>query len=171
MNVASACVGSGGMHAMSKKRYVVRLSAEEREILVEVVKSKKGLSTEKRTRAQVFLKVDEGAHGPGWTDTLAAEAFDVHEVTVRKLRERLVTEGFERALERKPQDNPSVARKLDGRAEARLIATVQSSTPQGRAKWSLRLLSDKIVELGITDEPVSHETIRRTLKKTRSSRT
>jgi len=160
------------MHAMSKKRYIVRLSVEERDILAAVIKSAKGrLSIEKRTRAQVLLKVDEGKHGSGWTDARAAEAFDVHEVTVRNLRERLVAEGFERALERKPQENPSVVRKLDGRAEARLIATIQGPTPEGRAKWSLRLLSDRIVELGITDERVSYETIRRTLKKTRSNHT
>ena len=156
---------------MSKKRYVVRLSAEERGVLAEVIKSKKLISVEKRTRALVLLKVDEGKHGPGWTDARAAEAFDVHEVTVRNLRERLVTAGFERALERKPQENPSVVGKLDGRAEARLIATIQGPTPEGRAKWSLRLLSDKVVELGITNEPVSHETIRRKLKKTRSNLT
>lgn len=156
---------------MSKKRYVVRLSAEERGVLAEVIKSKKLISVEKRTRALVLLKVDEGKHGPGWTDARAADAFDVHEVTVRNLRERLVTEGFGRALERKPQANPSVVGKLDGRAEARLIATIQGPTPEGRAKWSLRLLSDKVVELGITNEPVSYETIRRKLKKTRSSLT
>jgi hypothetical protein len=159
------------MHALSKKRYVVRLSVEERELLAAVVKSNRRMSRERRTRAQVLLKVDDGKHGPGWTDARAAEAFDIHEVTVRNLRERLVTKGFDQALERKPQENPSVYRKIDGRAEALLIATVQGEAPEGRARWSLRLLSDKIVELGITDEPVSHETIRRTLKKTRSSRT
>lgn len=154
---------------VSKKRYLVRLSADERDRLTAVVRSSKRMSAERRTRAQVLLKVDEGPLGPCWTDAHTAEALDVHELTVRKIRERLVLEGFERALERKPQANPSVMRKIDGRAEARLIATIQGPLPEGRAKWTLRLLSDKIVELGIAEEPVSYETIRRTLKKTNSS--
>lgn len=156
---------------MTTKQYVVQLSTDERAQLEAVVRSKKAVSPERRARAQVLLKVDAGPLGPRWTDGRAAEAFDVHESTVRALRQRLVEEGFERALNRQKQRAPSVVRKLDGAAEARLIATVQGAPPEGRAKWTLRLLADKVVELGISSNPVSHETVRRTLKKTRSSRT
>jgi len=151
---------------MANKRYMVELSAEERAKLKAVVAAKKGVSSEKRRRAQILLKVDEGAGGPGWADARAAEAFDAHPDTVSDVRRRLVEEGFERALERKAQMNPSVPRKLDGAAEARLIATLQGPPPEGRSRWSLRLVADRVVELGITEAPVSHETVRRTLKKT-----
>lgn len=156
---------------MSEKRYVVRLTVEERAELEAVLNSEKRVAKQKRKRAQILLKVDQGEHGPGWTDAKAAEAFDVRENTVKVLRQRLVEEGFERTLHRKKQRAPSRPRKLDGAAEARLIATVQGPPPPGRSKWTLRLLSDKIVELGISDVPVSHETIGQVLKKTRSSRT
>ncbi len=156
-----------GMHGMSAKRYVVELSAAEREQARAVVDSKQAGSRERRARAQILLKVDQGPLGPAWTDDKAAEAFDVHETMVSGLRRRLVEEGFEPALHRKPQENPSVPRKLDGAAEARLIATLQGPPPEGRSRWSLRLLSDKVVELGITNAPVSHETVRQALKKTR----
>jgi len=156
---------------VSEKRYVVELSAEERAELAAVVKSGKPVSAEKRTRAQVLLKVDEGPDGPGWSDEAAAGAFDVNPATVRRLRKRLVEEGFGRALHRRKQRNPSVRPKLDGAAEARLIAAAQGPPPEGRARWSLRLLADKAVELGVAEGPVSHETVRRTLKKTNSSRT
>lgn len=156
---------------MPKKRYFVRLTAEERTTLEGIVYSEKRVAKQRRKRAQILLKVDQGDHGPAWTDAKAAEAFDVVQNTVAVLRRRLVEEGFERALNRKKQKNPSRPRKLDGAAEARLIATVQGPPPEGRAKWSLRLLSDKIIELGISDVPVSHETIGQVLKKTRSSRT
>ncbi len=92
---------------MSAKRYVVQLSAGERAQLRAVVAAKKGVSPEKRKRAEVLLRVDEGKLGPSWTDERAAEAFDVHVTTVSGLRQRLVEEGFERALNRKPQRNPS----------------------------------------------------------------
>lgn len=156
---------------MSAKRYVVDLSADERARLQAVVNTKKAVSPQKRKRAQILLKIDQGPRGPAWTDQQAAEAFDAHETAVSDLRRRLVEEGFEQALERKKQAKPSVPRKLDGKAEARLIATLQGPPPKGRSTWSLRLLSDQVVELGISAEPVSHETIRQALKKTRSSRT
>lgn len=156
---------------MSEKRYVVGLTADERGELEAVVKSKKRVAAQKRTRARILLKVDEGELGPGWTDTKTAEAFDVNVNTVKCVRQRCVEEGLARALHRKKQKNPSRPRKLDGAAEARLIAVVQGPPPRGRSKWSLRLLSDKIVELGISNEPVSHAAIGRVLKKTRSSRT
>ena len=156
---------------MSEKRYIVRLTSEERAELEAVLNSEKRVARQMRKRAQILLKVDQGEHGPGWTDAKAADAFDVRENTVRVLRQRSVEEGLERALHRKKQKAPSRLRKLDGAAEARLIAALQGGPPEGRSKWSLRLLSDKVVELGICEEPVSHETIRQVLKKTRSSRT
>jgi len=151
---------------MSEKRYVVRLTADERAELVGVVKSSKRVAAQKRTRARILLKVDQGEHGPAWADVKVAEAFDVHVNTVKSVRQRLGEEGFTQALNRKKQKHPSVPRKLDGAAEARLIATVQGPPPAGWAKWSLRLLSDKIMELRISDVPVSHTAIWRALKKT-----
>ena len=156
---------------MPEKRYIVRLTAEERVELAAVVDSEKRVAKQKRRRAHILLKVDQGEHGPGWTDAKAAEAFGGRASSIGVVRRRLVEEGFARALNRKKQENPSRPRKLDGAAEARLIATVQGPPPEGRSRWSLRLLSDKIVELGISEVPVSHETIGQVLKKTRSSRT
>ncbi len=98
--------------------------------------------------------------------TRNVEAYDIHTRTVRSVRQRFVEEGLESALNRKKQQNPSRPRKLDGAAEARLIATVQGPPPEGRSRWTLRLLSDRVVELGICDEPVSHSAIGRALKKT-----
>ncbi len=94
-----------------------------------------------------------------------AEAYDRSTTAVRSLRQRFVEEGLESALNRKKQQNPPRPRKLDEAAEARLIATVQGPPPEGRSRWTLRLLSDRIVELGISDEPVSHSAIGRALKK------
>lgn len=156
---------------MTIKQHVVRLSAGERTKLTAVVRTRKPVSPEKRRRAQILLKVDEGKHGPKWTDAEVAEAFDTHPGTVSAVRKRFATAGLDRALERKEQERPSTPRKLDGAAEARLIATVQGPPPEGKAKWSLRLLSDRIVVLGISSTPASYEAIRRALKKTNSSPT
>jgi len=102
-----------------------------------------------------------------WTDAQISEAYDIHTGTVKSVRQRFVEEGMESALNRKKRKNPPRPRKLDGAAEARLIATVQGPRPEGRSRWTLRLLSDRVVELGISDEPVSHSAIGRVLKKTR----
>jgi transposase len=152
---------------MSKKRYVVCLGAEERAELERLIKRGKQVAGRKRLHAQALLKADEGELGSSWTDVRIAEAYDIHTSTVKSLRQRFVEEGLESALNRKKQKNPSRPRKLDGSAEARLIATVQGPPPEGRSRWTLRLLSDQIVELGICDEPVSHSAIGRVLKKTR----
>ncbi len=151
---------------MSKKRYVVRLSAEERAELKGSIKRGKQVAARKRLHAQALLKADEGEFGPSWTDARIAEAYDIAPGTVKSVRQRLVEEGLDSALNRKKQKNPPRPRKLDGAAEARLIATVQGPPPEGRSRWTLRLLSDRIVELGICDEPVSHSAIGRVLKKT-----
>lgn len=152
---------------MSKKRYVVRLSMREREDLSALIKrGKHKVSALKRSHARVLLKVDQGQRGPSWSDVRTGEALEIHATTVRAIRERFVLEGLEAALQRKKQSRPSVRRKLDGAKEARVIALACSKPPEGHAKWSLRLLADKAVELEIVNS-VSHETVRRTLKKTR----
>ena len=149
------------------KRYIVRLSAEERKALEELL-GRARLSAQKRTRAQVLLKADAGAAGPGWVDTRIAEAFDVSVVMVENLRKRFVLEGFEAAIERKKQCRPSRQRILDGEKEARLVALCCGSVPAGRGRWTLRLLADELVRLEVV-ESISHETVRRVLKKTNCS--
>jgi transposase len=145
---------------MSKK-YIVRLSKVERSELTEMVKIGKA-AAHKRIHAQVLLKADEGKYGPSWKDSKIAEAFDVSIRTVERLRERLCGNGLPKALERAKGGGRK--RKLDGAQEARLTAIACSEAPEGFAKWTLRLLADKMVELKITDN-ISHEAVRRALKK------
>jgi len=148
---------------MSKK-YIVRLSETERAELLKLVRRRRA-ARHKRTHARVLLKVDAGPRGPGWTDVETAEALELHINTVGGVRKRFVEQGLEAALNRKKRLKPPRAYKLDGRQEARLIALACGKAPDGRAKWSLRLLADKMVALEIVDS-ISHETVRRTLKKT-----
>ena len=155
---------------MSEKRYIVELSEDERSMLTGLTKSEKRIAAQKRTRAQVLLKVDQGPDGPAWTDGQAADAFNTHFKTVVAIRRRLVEEGFERAIERKKQDRPSRAITIDDAAEKELVTIAQSDTPDGRARWTLHLLADRLVELRVV-EAVSHETVRKALKKTRSNLT
>ena len=115
----------------------------------------------------MLLKVDQGKKGQGWADSTVAEAFAAHITTVERLRKRFVEEGLEAALERHNRKN--YTRKLDGDAEAHLIAVACSEPPEGRNEWTLRLLADKLVELKVVDS-VSHMTVSRTLKKTNLSR-
>jgi transposase len=153
---------------MSEKKYVVALSGEEREVLESLLR--KGTAAALvQTRARILLKADQGEHGPAWDDARIAEALDVGLRTVSRVRERLVERGFAAALERRPQEQPSTPRKLDGAAEAKLVALACSKAPEGRVEWTMQLLADKLVELKVVDA-VSDETVRRTLKKTRSSR-
>jgi len=152
---------------MAGKRYVVRLSEDERSTLTRLVKGEKGVPPKKRLRAQILLKVDEGEHGPGWTDEQVAKALDVHVNTVHAVRRQLVREGFEVALSRKKQRRPSRVPIFDEVQERTLIATAQSEPPRGRARWTLHLLADRMVQLEIV-ERVSHETVLKVLKKTRS---
>jgi hypothetical protein len=144
------------------KRYIVRLTAKERRILREVVKELKG-SSQKVRRAQMLLKADVA--GPAWTDEQIAAAFDSRTRTVEKLRERFVTEGFEQALHGKQRDKPATEKILSGKQEAQVIAMRLGPPPKGYGNWTLRLLARKLVELEIV-ETISHETVRRTLKKT-----
>lgn len=105
------------------------------------------------------------AKGPGWTDAKIAEAFGCRTQTVENLWKRLVTKGFEVAFNGKPREKPSIAKKLDGKQETKLMAMRLGKSPKGSANWSLRLLTERVVELGLTDS-ISHETVRRTPKKT-----
>ena len=147
-------------------KYVVRLCAEERASLEALVKTGKG-AADKRLRAQILLKADVGEGGPGWADARIADAFEVGLSTVHRLRQRLVEEGWDAVLVRKPSPQPRPL-KLDGEKEARLIAIACAKAPEGRARWTLQLLADRLVELNIVDR-ICDETVRRVLKKTRSS--
>ena len=127
-------------------------------------KLKKGRAAAYKNRhANILLKAD--ADGPAWTDKRIADAFGCHYRTVENVRKRFVLEGLATALNRKKQCRPSVEPKLDGEKEAKLIAIACSAPPEGRRRWALRLLADKLVELDIVDT-ISHETVRQTLKKT-----
>jgi hypothetical protein len=145
-----------------QKKYIVRLSKEERNTLREIVKKLKG-SSQKVRRAQILLKAD--ADGPAWSDSRIAEAFDCRRQTVEMIRQRLVETGFQETLDGKKRADPPTPKVLDGEQEAKIIATRLGPPPKGYANWTLRLLARKVVELQIVDA-VSYETVRRTLKKT-----
>ena len=144
-----------------QKKYIIRLSKEERNTLREVVKKLKG-GGQKVRRAQSLLKAD--VDGPAWTDSRIAEAFGCRRQTVEKLRQRFVESGFQETLDGKKRANPPTPKLLDGEQEAKIIATRLGPPPKGYANWTLRLLARKVVELEIVDA-VSYETVRRTLKK------
>ena len=145
------------------KKYIVRLSAEERRQLTEL--SRKGKAAASKIRhAHILLKAD--ANGSAWTDEHIAESFSVSVPTVQGVRQRLIEQGLEAALNRKQQARPSRTPLLDGEGEARLIALRCSAPPAGQARWTLRLLADQAVALDIV-EAISHETVRQTLKKMR----
>ena len=145
-----------------EKKYIVRLTDEERSVLKAVVKKLKG-SSEKVRRAQVLLAAD--ADGLNWTDRKIAEAYTCRTKTVENIRQRLVTEGFDIAFNGKKRESPPRRKALDGEQEAKVIALRLGQPPEGFSNWSLRLLAEQVVELGIVDS-ISHETLRKTLKKT-----
>lgn len=145
-----------------EKKYVVRLSDEERSELQLIIKKLKGTSQKVR-RAQVLLKAD--IDGVAWTDHEISVAYGCRVRTVENIRQRLVMEGFEIALNGKKRDTPPTPKKLDGNQEAQIIAQRLGAAPKGFANWSLRLLAEHVVELGIV-ESISHECVRQTLKKT-----
>jgi len=149
------------------KVYRVRLLPEERKQLQKLL-SKGKASARTLTHARILLKTDEGVDGPRLTDDEIADALEVNRSTVERVRIRCVEAGVEAALHPRPsrQVHP---RKLDGVQEAHLVALACSPAPKGRNRWSLRLLADKLVELEIVDD-ISYEAVRRTLKKTKSSR-
>ena len=144
-----------------QKKYIVRLSDEERGTLKEVVNKFKGTSQKVR-RAQILLKAD--ANGPSWSDKKIADAFSCRTRTVENIRQRLVERGFGETLDGKKRATPPTEKLLDGEQEAKIIAMRLGPPPKGYANWSLRLLARKVVELEIVDS-ISHETVRRTLKK------
>jgi len=145
-----------------QKKYIVRLSDAERSECEQVIKKLKGTSQKVR-RAQILLKAD--AAGPGWPDAQIAEAFNCRIRTVEKLRQRVVLDGFEIALNGKKRETPPTPPKLDGEGEAKLIALRLGKPPAGYGRWTLQLLADQLVKLEIV-ESISHETVRKTLKKT-----
>lgn len=144
------------------KKYIVRLSEEERSTCHATIKKLKG-SSQKVRRAHLLLKVD--ADGPAWTDAQIAEAFDCRVQTIENLRKRVVTESFELALDGKKRAQPPTLPKLDGAGEAKLIALRLGQPPQGFGKWTLQLLAGQLVKLEVVDS-ICPETVRKTLKKT-----
>ena len=152
---------------ISVKKYVVRLSAEERQQLETLIR--KGKAPARRLlKARILLKADVSERGPGWSDSRIIAGLDTSASLIYRMRKQLVEEGFEAVLSRKQRATPAVARIFDGEKEARLIALACSKPPKGRARWTLRLLENKVVELGIVDH-ASDSTIGRTLKKTVSN--
>ena len=151
------------------KKYVVRLSVEERSTLEAAVSKGKRPASE-ILKARILLKADVSEAGEGWSDERIVQALDTSISTVYRTRQRLVEDGLQAALRRKPREQPSIPRIFDGETEARLIQLACSEAPAGHARWSLRLLEEKVVELGIVPR-ASDNTIGRTLKKTSSSRT
>ena len=153
---------------VSVKRYVVELSAEERGQLESLLR--KGKSPAQRLlKARILLKADVSEAGEGWSDGRIIKALETSPSMVYRVRKQLVEEGMEAVLSRKQRATPAVSRIFDGEKEAKLIALACSKPPRGRARWTLRLLENKVVELGIVDR-ASDSTIGRTLKKTRSVR-
>jgi transposase len=144
------------------KKYIVRLSDEERGICQQIIKNLQG-SSQKFRRAQILLKAD--ADGPGWLDVKIAEAFNCRVQTIENVRKRLVTAGFDLALNGQKRQEPPTLPKLDGEAEAQLIAMRLGKPPAGYGHWTLQLLADELVALEVV-ESISHETVRKTLKKT-----
>ena len=152
-----------------KKKYPVILNDTERDDLKRLIAAGTA-PARKLTHARILLKADQGPEGPGWVDDAVADAVEVSQPTASRVRKQYVEEGMEAALNRRPP-NREYHRKLDGKQEARLVALACSEPPEGQARWSLRLLADKMVELEIVEEEISYQTVRRTLKKTNSSRT
>jgi transposase len=147
-----------------KKKYAVILTQTEREQLKSLIAAGTA-PARKLTHARILLKADQSPEGPGWVDDAVAEAVEVSQPTVSRVRKQYVEEGLEAALNRRPP-NREYHRKLDGKQEGRLVALACSEPPEGQARWSLRLLAEKMVELEIVEEDISYQTVRRTLKKT-----
>ena len=143
------------------KKYIVRLSDEERGVCQQIIKKLQG-SSQKFRRAQILLKAD--ADGPGWSDSKIAEAFNCRVQTIEHIRKRLVTGGFDLALHGQTRQEPPTLPKLDGEAEAQVIAMRLGKPPVGYGHWTLRLLANAVVALEVV-ESISHETVRKTLKK------
>ncbi len=152
---------------MRQTKYAVHLTETERARLRTLVGA--GVAPARMlTRARILLKANQGEGGPGWSDAAIAGALEVHPTTVARVRRQFVAAGLDAALDRKRPDRV-YARRLDGAAEAHLIAAACSAPPAGRERWTLRLLADELVRLEVV-ETISHETVRRTLEQMSSSR-
>jgi transposase len=149
-----------------KKKYIVTLTQEERRMLQSML-SKGKAAARKLTHARILLKADASADGPGWDDDQMAQGLDVGRATVERVRKEFVEEGFDAALEPR-KARRQYQRKLDGDAEAHLIALTCGQAPEGRSRWTLRLLADRMVALAQVDH-LSYETVREVLKKTNLS--
>ena len=149
-----------------KKKYIVTLTDEERRML-QAMLSRGKVAARKLMHARILLKADADGGGPKWSDEAIAEGLEVGRVTVERVRKQFVEEGLEAALERR-QPRRRYARTLDGDGEAHLIALACSQSPEGRSRWTLRLLADRMVALEYV-ETISKDTVRRVLKKTNSS--
>ena len=149
------------------KKYIVRLSQKERSALKKLLTSGRG-SGRMFTRVRILLKADQSDEGPAWSDEKISESFDVTVQTIERVRKQLVEEGFDAVLSRHPYTQKRSRKKIDGDVEAHLIALCCSDPPKGRVRWTLRLLADKVVELGYVDS-ISYEAVRQTLKKTNLS--
>ena len=145
------------------KKYIVTLTGEERDALRKLVSSGKG-AARKLAHARILLKADKAKGAPAWKDVDISRGIDVGTATVERVRKRFVEEGLDAALSRR-MPRRVYRRKLDGEGEARLIATACSEPPEGSARWTLRLIADRMVELGIVDS-IARETVRQAMKKT-----
>ena len=154
---------------MANKKYVVELTFDEREDLLSKINKGK-LAARANLKARILLKADKGPHGEGWTDRNIWKSLETSPSTVARVRETFVMEGLEAVFARKRRAHPSVQRIFDGESEAKLIALACSEPPEGYARWTIRLLAEKVVELEIVDT-VHFNTVGRTLKKTNLSRT
>jgi transposase len=146
-----------------KKKYPIILTQTEREQLKDLIAAGTA-PARKLTHARILLKADQSPQGPAWVDEEVADAVEVSQPTVSRVRKQYFEEGMEAALNRRPP-NREYHRKLDGEQEARLVALACSEPQEGQARWSLRLLADRMVELEVVEE-ISYQTVRRTLKKT-----
>jgi transposase len=149
---------------MPQKKYIVTLTSEERQQLAQISRTGKA-SAYQITRARILLKADTSQPEEHWKDAEISAALDVSVATIERLREQFVEEGVPKCLQRKTR---MYERLLDGEQEAKLVAIACSEAPGGRSRWTLRLLSSRVVELGYVAQ-ISHETVRQTLKKMNSS--
>ncbi len=154
---------------MANKKYIVDLSKEERDYLLAFI-SKGKKSAQAILKARILLKADQGEFGESWIDTKICEALDTNPTMVANVRAKFVNEGLEAVFKRKKRQTPPTPPVFDGEAEAQLIAVACSEPPEGHARWSIRLLAGKVVELGIVDQ-VHYNTVGRVLKKTNLNRT
>ena len=149
------------------KKYIVLLDPDEREKLMKIISSGRG-PARLFTHARILLKADQSEGAPCWSDEKISDALEITVQTIERLRKQFVDEGFDAVLSRRKYKKKVSRKKIDGDVEAHLIALACSSPPEGRSRWTLRLLADSVIELGYVDG-ISHETVRQTLKKTKLS--